>query len=96
MSKSVVTALDATISPELEAQLIEGYERMISADRPDGLLRAELLRGQDGAWRLQSTWRDMDALVAARQSGSPPAALQLLQSLGIESTHDWYIVEAGF
>ena len=96
MSKAVVTSVDATVSPDLETSLIEGYERVIASDRPDGLLHAELLRGQDGAWRLQSTWRDMDALMAARQSGNPPAALLLLQSLGIESTHSWFVSEAGF
>lgn len=96
MSKAIITSVDATVSPDLEAPLIEGYQRVIATDIPDGLLRAELLRGQDGAWRLQSTWRDMDALMAARESGNPPAALRLLQDLGIESTHGWFVMEAGF
>jgi hypothetical protein len=66
---------------------------MIAGDRPDGLIRSELLRGQDGAWRIQTTWRDLDAIRALRMSGRPPAALELLDRLGAEHTHAAFTVE---
>jgi hypothetical protein len=96
MSSSVVTTTDATIASNREAELLEGYRRMLLADQPDGMLRSELLRGQSGAWRIQTTWRDMVALQAVRDSGAAPAALALLDSVGAEHTHSWFIVEDGF
>jgi hypothetical protein len=60
---------------------------------PDGLLRAELLRGQHATWRIQSLWRDRDALMAARVSGEPPAALELFRRVGAH-THEVFTVEA--
>lgn len=96
MTKSVVTVVDATVETEREADLIDGYRSMIERERPDGLVRSELLRGQDGAWRIQSTWRDMAALQAVRSAGNPPAALALLEGIGAEHTHSWFVGEAGF
>jgi hypothetical protein len=57
------------------------------------LQRSELLRGQEGAWRIQTTWRDVEALMAVRQRGKPPAAMALLDSLGAEHSHTWFTVE---
>ena len=96
MSSPVVTTTDATIAANREAELLEGYRRMLQADQPDGMLRSELLRGQNGSWRIQTTWRDMAALQALRASGKPPAALALLDSLGAEHTHGWFTIEDGF
>lgn len=96
VAKPVITVVDAQVRPELEADLLTGYRRMIAAGQPDGLLRSELLRGQDGAWRIQSTWRDMEALKTLRRRGEPPAAMAMLDSLGAEHTHSWFVVEVGF
>jgi len=96
MSSPVVTTTDATIAADREVELLDGYRRMLQADQPDGMLRSELLRGQNGSWRIQTTWRDMVALQAVRNSGRPPAALALLDSVGAEHTHSWFIVEDGF
>ncbi len=93
MTKEVVTAVDTHIDPDQESALIEGYERMTKESQPDGLIRSELLRGQDGAWRIQTTWRDLESLIALRKAGNPPAALVLLQGLGAEHTHGWFTVE---
>jgi len=69
---------------------------MMEAPKPDGLLRSELLRGQAGLWRIQTTWRDRDAIIALRQSGKPPAALELLDRLGAEHSHGVFAVEESF
>jgi hypothetical protein len=96
MGAACITTVDAQIQSGREQDLVDGFKKMIQGPRPDGLLRSELLRGQDGAWRIQSTWRDVDALRAMRASGEPPAALALLESIGAEHSHAWFIVEEGF
>jgi hypothetical protein len=53
---------------------------------PDGLVRTELLRGQDGTWRIQSLWRDRAALTAAREASERPAAPSC-SSVWAPSTH---------
>ncbi len=96
MGAEVVTAVDATVDPEREQDLLDGYRQMQEAPKPDGLLRSELLRGQGGLWRIQTTWRDRDALIAVRQSGRPPAALELLDRIGSEHSHGVFAVEESY
>ncbi|MEA2715854.1 MAG: hypothetical protein QOI99_171 [Actinomycetota bacterium] len=96
MGAEVVTAVDATVDPEREQDLLDGYRQMISAPKPDGLVRSELLRGQGGRWRIQTTWRNREALVALRTSGHPPAALELLDRVGAEHSHGVFTVEESF
>jgi quinol monooxygenase YgiN len=96
MSATIITTVDATIDPAREHELIEGFRRMNEAHKPAGLLRSELLRGQDGTWRLQTTWRDREALLAVRNSGSMPAALVLLESLGATHRHAVFMVEQSY
>lgn len=83
------------VPPGQEADLVAGY-RELTADvpRPDGLLRSELLRGQGGRWVVQTLWRDRQAVLAARDSGTPPAALVLAERVGAEHSHDVLVVEA--
>jgi hypothetical protein len=64
----------------------------VASDR-EQMLRSELLRGQNGAWRIQTVWRDAEALMAVRNSGEPPAALALLDRLGAEHSHAVFTVE---
>jgi hypothetical protein len=92
----VVTAVDATVDPSREAELIAGFQSMIDEPTPDGLLRSELLRGQDGAWRIQTTWRDFDSLMALRRRGARHAAVELLDRVEAEHTHAWFTVEKAF
>lgn len=96
MKEAVVTTIDATVQTEREQDLLAGFVEMIQALKPDGLLRTELLRGQAGAWRIQTTWRDRDALMAVRNSGMPPAALALLDRLGAEHSHGVFSVEQSY
>ena len=89
----IVTAVDAVVPAAREAELIEGFRRVTAASRPDGLIRSELLRGPEGHWRIQTTWRDREAVIALRASGEPPAASRLLDSVGATHTHDVFTVE---
>ncbi len=87
MTTQTVTAIDAVVAAERGQELINWFTAMNQRTTPQGLLRSELLRGQGGAWRIQTTWRDADALKAVRNSSEPPAALQLLDALGAQHTH---------
>lgn len=93
MSAPLVTTIDAKVLVEREQELLDGFREMNEGDKPEGLVRSELLRGQGGAWRSQTTWRDMEALMALRKSGKPPAALALLDRLEAEHSHSVFTVE---
>lgn len=88
----IVTVVDAVVPVDREQDLIDGFAALAS-NTPDGVVRSQLLRGQEGRWRIQSTWRDRESLMAVRESGDRPAALQLLESIGAEHTHDVFTVE---
>jgi heme-degrading monooxygenase HmoA len=92
----IVTAIDAVVPEDRESDLLDGYASMNATTKPEGLVRSELLRGQNGAWRIQTTWRDLEAVIALRKSGEPPAALRLLESVGAEHTHAVFTVEQSY
>lgn len=94
MNQRLITSVSAVVQPERENELTSGFRELVAATMPDGLLRTELLRGQNGTWHIQSLWRDRDALIAARDSGEPPAALELFRRVGADHTHDVFTVEA--
>lgn len=94
MGPEIVTATDAIVDGDREPDLLEGYRQLIKAPKPDGLLRSELLRAQGGRWRIQTTWRDREALLAVRDTGARPASLELLDRIGAEHTHMVFTVEA--
>ncbi len=93
MSQPVVTVIDAVVPPDREQALLEGFQQLSSGAQPEGLVRSELLRGQGGAWRIQTTWRDLVALRTLRAIGEPPAALALLDDLGVEHAHGVFTIE---
>jgi hypothetical protein len=93
MSTRIVTIIDANVASDREQALLDGFRQMNEGRKPPGLLRSELLRGQNGAWRIQTVWRDIEALMSVRNSGEPPAALALLDSLGAEHSHALFTVE---
>ena len=93
MSTRIVTFVDVNVAADREQALLDGFSQMNEGSKPRGLLRSELLRGQNGAWRIQTVWRDMDALMAVHNSGKPPAALALLDSLGAEHSHALFTLE---
>ena len=96
MTPRVVTIVDTVIEPDREQLLLDGFRDLNQAAKPPGLLRSELLRGQNGAWRIQSVWQDREALIAVRQSGEPPAMLALLDRLGAEHSHAVFAVEQSY
>ncbi len=84
MSQHVLTDVRAEVDPGREDDLVAGFRELVRSAVPDGLLRAELLRGAEGHWRIQTLWRDRAALDAMRAGSAPPAAPALFRSVGAE------------
>jgi hypothetical protein len=93
MSAQILTEVSATVDANREIQLVEGFREITAGGTPAGLVRTELLRGQDGQWRVQTLWRDRPALEAMRARPEPPAALRLFRSVGAEPSLRVYEVE---
>lgn len=79
-TQPMMAAVTATIPPEREGEFLAAFRELSSADKPEGLERSELLRATDGRWVIQSLWRDLEAMAAARQgvkeAGRPRAVGQ--------------------
>jgi hypothetical protein len=78
----VLTEVSAIVAADREAALVARYHELLAQPMPNGLVRTELLRGQDGHWRIQTLWRDRAALDAMRAGPEPPAAPQLFRRVG--------------
>ena len=77
----VLTEVRATVEASQWEALVAAFEQLLAGPRPDGLLRTELLQAGD-EWRIQSLWRDREALAAMRSSTEEPAAPKLFRELG--------------
>lgn len=95
-AQPIMTVVSAVVSPDREADLTDGFRAIGETSMPDGLLRTELLRGQQGIWRIQSLWRDRDALEAVRVSGQRPAAFELFERVGADHSHDFFFVDQAY
>ena len=96
MSDHILTTVTATVDPHRESELTTGFRTLTDGPVPDGLIRTELLRGQDGRWQIQTLWRDRAALEAVRVSPEPPAALELFRRVGADHSHEVFSVEHSF
>jgi len=94
-SEPVLTVITAAVEASREAELLDGFRRLLAGPLPDGVLRTELLRGREGTWRVETLWRDRGALESVRSGGDPPAALELFREVGADHTHDVFFVAAG-
>lgn len=79
----VLTEVRATVEAARQEALVAGFEALVAESLPEGLLRTELLHA-DGEWRIQTLWRDREALAAMRSSTAEPAAPKLFRSVGAE------------
>ena len=94
MDEQILTSVSAEVDPRRNSELVDGFRALVGSALPDGLRRTELLRGQDGRWRIQSLWRDRAALMAARESGARPGALVLFERVGANHAHEVFTVVA--
>jgi hypothetical protein len=79
----VITEVRATVDPARHEEIVTGFEALLAEPLPDGLLRTELLRNE-AEWRIQTLWRDREALAAMRSSTDEPAAPKLFRSVGAQ------------
>ncbi len=84
MAGEVLIVISGMVDPTREDEFVAGYEKLASAELPDGLLRTELLRGQGGEWRIETLFRDQAAVNAMRSRREPPPAPQLFRDVGAE------------
>ncbi len=93
----VLSEVSAVVRPDRENEFLAGVRAMVGLPRPDGLLRTELLRGSAGRWRIQTLWRDLDALAATRITPEPPrTAPQVFLSVGAEPSLEILDVELAY
>lgn len=92
MPEQLLTIVTATVDAHHEMELTSGFREITNRGLPDGLIRTELLRGQNGTRRIQSLWRDRAALEAVRTSPEPPAALELFRRVGADHSHEVFSV----
>ncbi|MBA3311409.1 MAG: hypothetical protein H0U28_15375 [Nocardioidaceae bacterium] len=81
MSGRILTEVSATVDAHRESALVAGFRELLARPLPDGLLRTELLHGQDGQWRIHTLWRNREALDTMRTGSEPPAAPGLFRSV---------------
>jgi hypothetical protein len=77
----VLTEVRATVEPSRHEARAAGFEELLAESRPEGLLRSELLH-VDGERRIQTLWRDREALTPMGSSTAEPAAPKLFRSVG--------------
>ena len=86
MPSEILTEVSVLVARDRVPDLVDRFQRLLQRPLPDGLMRTELLRGDDDTWRVQSLWRDQNALDAMRAGPEPPAAPQLFRDVGAEPT----------
>jgi hypothetical protein len=84
MTGQILTEVSAVVAPDREAGLLAAYRQLVAQPLPDGLVRTELLSGQEGRWRIQTLWRDRAALDAMRADPEAPAAPRLFREAGAD------------
>jgi hypothetical protein len=84
MPGEIMTEVSAIVPRERAGEVPTAFAALAQQPLPDGLLRTELLAGQDGEWKIQSLWRDRAVLDAMRAGPEPPAAPALFRELGGE------------
>ncbi|MFH7597699.1 hypothetical protein WDV06_21715 [Streptomyces racemochromogenes] len=84
MTGQVLSEVSGVVAAGREDGLVAAYRELLAGPLPDGLVRTELLGGQDGHWRIQSLWRDRAALEAVRAVPGGAPAPRLFREAGAE------------
>ena len=93
MGQAIMGVVTARVAPAREEEFLSGIREILAAEKPEGFLRYEVLRGRDGLWLIHSLWRDREAMSVLRAEGKTPAALLLLDRVGATHSHDLFTVE---
>lgn len=83
----VVTMVEARVSADREADLIEAYRRATQEKMPPDIVETFLLRAtDDDEWRIATVWRSREDLDVYRASVETPEAITMFRSAGVEPT----------
>jgi heme-degrading monooxygenase HmoA len=96
MPHKILTEVTAVLAEDRAVDVVSAFDELLRRPTPDGLLRTELLRGQGGQWRIQSLWRDREAVDAMRAGSDPPAAPALFRQLGADPTLNVFEVRSTY
>lgn len=90
----VLACIRFIVPAEMDPAFLTAYNEMAAEqNRPAGLSRSELLRGSDRNGAIQSLWDPTTAIMATRRQGNAPAAIALLDYLGIQHSYELWTVE---
>jgi hypothetical protein len=92
----ILTAVVAIVPSGSEDEFVAGYAELNRGPKPDGLLRSELLSGQNGRWLIHTLWRDREAVMSARRPGAAPPAVALCERVGAEHSHELFMAEGAW
>lgn len=70
---NILTIVSADVDQGRADELVAGFEELLGAGLPDGLLETRLLGDGQGHWAIHSLWRDRAAVDAMRSSTEPAA-----------------------
>lgn len=94
MRPRVVTAIDARATHSARRSCSTGTGRRTTASSPWAFCARSSCAGSVAPGRFRDdVGRDFDALMPVRKTGRPPAALELLDRLGAEQSHEVFTVE---
>ena len=81
----VVTVVEGRVPTERSGVFEAAYATLLTMPVPDGLITTQLLRGvgDRDVWRIETVWRDREAIEAMRAKGTP-LAVKLFRDAGVE------------
>jgi hypothetical protein len=79
----IVSCVEAVVSDERSDDMRGAWARVLREPLPDGLIESRLLRAHDGDdWRIETVWRNTEAIAAMRATGVKPAAIAMFEAAG--------------
>lgn len=81
----IITVLEASVAQDRAPELVAAYRDGITNLEP-GIVQTWLVQSvaDPGVWRIQTAWRDREALQAMRTSGQTPKGVLFFRAVGAE------------
>ena len=90
----MVTVLEASVEPDREADLLAAYRATADMPFPAAVMHSYLVRARDqrSTFRIMTTFRSMEDLVAMRASGETPRGVVIFNAAGADPVLSVYEV----